>query len=164
MKKRIVIVDDRPWKFQESIQSLQKAGVRFYKTIFYPNNMIPRVTQDKYMDNYKKVTGMDVIEVNDQSGFLARMDELYADSDVIFLMDYDLKGDMNRNDFFTRINIKYALEKDRDEKRIWFYTSGPNDIKGLLRETFHDNIISVPSYAAGALEWDEEQVKAAAEG
>ncbi len=164
MKKKIVIVDDRPWKFQESIRSLQKGGVIFYKTIFYPNNMIPKETQDELMEDYKNSTKVDVIQVNNQSDFLAQMNELYNDQDIIFLVDYDLKGDMNRNDFFTRINVKYALLKDREGKRIWFYTTGPNDIKGLLRETFPNNIISVPNYSLGALGWDEEQVKAIAEG
>lgn len=162
MSKSIVIVDDRPWKFQESIRKLKEEGLLFCKTIYYPNNMIPSETQDKLMEEYKRQTGMDVIRVEAQSEFVAQMDKLYADPDIIFLMDYDLKGDMNRNDFFTRINVKYALQKDREGKRIWFYTTGPNDIKGLLRETFSDNIISVPNYHAGALEWDEEQVKAAA--
>lgn len=164
MKKRIVIVDDRPWKMKKGIMKLQEAGIDFFQTIYYPNNMIARATQDELMEDYKKSTGMKVVQVNDQSEFLARMDELYSDPDIIFLMDYDLKGDMNRDDFFTRINVKYAREKDQEEKKIWFYTTGPNDIKGLLRETFPDNVISVPTYSVGALEWDEAQVKAAVEG
>ncbi len=164
MKKKIVIVDDRPWKMQESIQELQKEGIIFCKTIYYPNNMIDRATQQELMDNYKESTGIEVVQVNDQSEFLAKMDELYGDPEIIFLMDYDLKGDMDRNDFFARINVKYALAKDKTEKKIWFYTSGPNDIKGLLRETFCDNVISVPYYNNGKLRWDEEQVKVAVEG
>lgn len=164
MKKRIVIVDDRPWKMKGSILKLQEAGVVFCKTIYYPNNMIARETQDELMEDYKKSTEMEVVQVNDQSEFLAQMDELYSVPDIIFLMDYDLKGDMNRDDFFTRINVKYARVKDKEEKKIWFYTTGPNDIKGLLRETFPNNVISVPTYSVGALEWDEEQVKAAVEG
>lgn len=163
MKKKIVIVDDRPWKFKESIRSLQKAGVIFYKTIFYPNNMIPREKQNELMEDYKQSTNMDVIQVNNQSEFLAQMNELYNDRNIIFLIDYDLKGDMSRNDFFTRINVKYALVKDKEGKRIWFYTTGPNDIRGLLRETFPNNIISVPTYGVGALGWDEEQVKTVVE-
>lgn len=164
MKKKIVIVDDRPWKMQESIKELQEAGIVFCKTIYYPNNTIDRATQNELMEDYKQSTGIEVVQVNGQSEFLAEMDELYRDPDIIFLMDYDLKGDMDRNDFFTRINVKYALVKDHIEKKIWFYTSGPNDIKGLLRETFPDNVISIPTYVTGALKWDEEQVKAAVEG
>lgn len=164
MEKRIVIVDDRPWKMQKSIRDLKKEGIVFYKTIYYPNNTIDKKSQDELMENYKRETEMEVVQVNDQSEFLVKMDELYNMSDIIFLMDYDLKGDMNRDDFFARINVKYALAKDQDEKRIWFYTTGPNDIKGLLRETFSDRVISVPAYEAGALGWDEKQVKAAVEG
>lgn len=164
MKKRIVIVDDRPWKMKESIQLLQKENIVFCRTVYYPNNVLDKERQNELMEDYKKSTGIEVVQVNSQSEFISQMDELYSVSDIIFLMDYDLKGNMNRDDFFTRINVKYALAKDQDEKRIWFYTSGPNDIKGLLRETFSDNIISVPDFHDGLLYWDEEQVKAAVEG
>ncbi|MDE5590025.1 MAG: hypothetical protein K2J60_12965 [Acetatifactor sp.] len=164
MRKKIVIVDDRPWKMQDCIQKLQKEGIIFCKTIYYPNNTIVRKEQQELMEEYKQSTGIEVVQVNDQSEFLVKMDELYVDPNIIFLMDYDLKGDMNRNDFFARINVKYAIAKDQNEKKIWFYTSGPNDIRGLLRETFHDNVISVPVYSEGKLEWDEDQVKAAVEG
>ena len=40
--KRIVVVEDRPWKVMQSIQTLQKEGVEFCKTIFYPNNLIDK--------------------------------------------------------------------------------------------------------------------------
>ena len=81
-----------------------------------------------------------------------------TDPSVVFFMDYDLKGDMDRDDFFSRINVKYALEKDKD-KKIWFYSSGPRDIQGLLQETFPDRVISVPRFSEGQLYWDEKQVK-----
>lgn len=163
MKKSIVVVDDRPWKMQKSILLLQKENIVFNKTIYYPNNMIEREKQNELMADYKKSTGMEIVQVNSQSEFIVQMDELYNEPNVIFLMDYDLKGDMNIDDFFKRINIKYALVKDQNQKKIWFYTSGPNDIKGLLRETFSNNIISVTSYGNGVLEWDYNQVKAAVE-
>lgn len=164
MSKRIVIVDDRPWKMQESIQNLQKEGIVFYKTIYYPNNTIPKEAQNELMEAYKESTKIEVVQVNTQSEFLDEMNKLYGIKDIIFLMDYDLKGDMSRDDFFTRINVKYALSKDQNEKKIWFYTTGPNDIKGLLRETFPDNVMSVPGYQVGALGWDVKQVKAVVEG
>lgn len=164
MKKRIVIVDDRPWKMKESIQQLQKENVVFYKTVYYPNNTLDRARQNTLMEDYEHSTGIDVVQVNSQSEFITQMDELYSVSDIIFLMDYDLKGDMNRDDFFARINVKYALAKDKDEKKIWFYTSGPRDIRGLLLETFPDNVISMPLFCDGQLYWDEEQVKAVVEG
>lgn len=163
MRKKIVVVDDRPWKMQKSIQILQEKGITFYKTIYYRNNTMDKKRQDKLMEDYKRDTCIEIVEIDNQSQFIEQMDILYSVSDIIFFVDYDLKGNMDRNDFFTRINVKYALKKD-SEKRIWFYTSGPNDIKGLLRETFPDNIIGTPNYHDGALYWDEDQVMSVVEG
>lgn len=162
MKKRIVIIDDRPWKMKESVLQLQKENIVFYKTVYYPNDMLDMVSQAKLMEDYEKSTGIEIARVNNHSEFIIQMDELYKIPDIIFLMDYDLKGNMNSEDFLIRINVKYALAKDKNEKRIWFYTSGPNDIKGLLLKTFPDNIIST-DYDEGQLYWDNNQVKAAVE-
>ena len=107
---------------------------------------------------------MDVVQINSQSEFITQMDKLYCALDVVFFMDYDLKGNMARDDFFERINIKYALRKDKEKKKIWFYTSGPRDIKGLLLETFPGHVIRIPMYSEGQLYWEKEQVKAAVEG
>ena len=159
MKKKIVVVDDRPWKMKKSIQKLQENSIDFYRTVYYPNNMLDKERQNELMEDYKEGTGIEVVQVNNQEEFITQMDVLYSNPDIIFLMDYDLKGDMNRNDFSTRINVKYALAKDKNQKKIWFYTSGPRDIKALLEETFPQHIISTPDYLGGQLYWDVEQVK-----
>ena len=165
--KRIVVVEDSPWKVMQSIQTLQKEGVEFCKTIFYPNNLIDKKSKEELMEEYKRVTGMEVVQVDTQIEFLDQMNESYDDPDIIFLMDFDLKGDMNANDFFSRINVKYALakktEKEDEKGKIWFYTSGPSDIKGLLMETFPGRLISTPLFYEGQLYWDNDQVKRAAE-
>ena len=132
----------------------------FYRTVYCPNNELDKERQDRLMEDYKQSTGIEVVQVNSHSEFIVQMDELYKVSDLIFLMDYDLKGNMNSEDFFTRINVKYALVKDQEQKKIWFYTSGPRDIKGLLMETFPDNTIST-FFKFGLLHWDEKQVKEA---
>lgn len=156
--KRIVVVDDRPWKVMCSIESLQKNGVIFYKTLYYPNNTLDKNNKQELMDKYKTLTHMDVVQVDTQKEFLDQMNELYHIPDIIFLMDYDLKGDMSIENFFTRVNVKYALLKN-PENKIWFYTSGPSDIKGLLLNTFPDHIISTPNFYEGQLYWDNNQVK-----
>lgn len=159
MSKRIVIVDDRPWKMKKCIRQLQKDNIVFYKSIYYPNNMLDRKRQAELMADYERSTGIEVVRVDSQNEFIEKMDELYRISDIVFFMDYDLKGDMNRDDFFSRVNVKYALEKDQENKKIWFYTSGPRDIKGLLKETFPENIINLPRFFDGQLYWDEEKVR-----
>ena len=40
--KRIVIVDDRPWKMQNSILELQKENIVFYRTVYCPNNELDK--------------------------------------------------------------------------------------------------------------------------
>lgn len=159
--KRIVVVDDRPWKLQKCVKSLQNKGVSFYKMIYYPNNAIDQGTRDEMLGKFEKNTGIEVEQVNNEKEFLHKMDELYCIPDLIFLMDYDLKGDMDKNDFFSRINVRYARAKH--EERIWFYTSGPGDIKGMLMETFPGHVISMPLFIGGQTYWDEKQVLNAAE-
>lgn len=161
--KRLVVVDDRPWKLKDCIRRLKEQGILFYKTIYYLGNMISYEEQQELMAGYREITDMEVVRVDSQKEFLDEMDRLYDEDDVVFLMDYDLKGDMSGYDFFDRINVKYAREKDPERKKIWFYTSGPSDIKGLLYETFGDNVVSTPEFFGGQLYWDEEQVKAVAE-
>jgi len=157
--KKVVVVDDRPWKLRDCIKELQDKGVTFHRTIYYPNNSLDQNTQNNMMDEYIKITGAEVVRVNNQKEFLDRMEELINDPDLIFLMDYDLKGDMSREDFYTRINVKYAMT--RGTQKIWFYTSGPSDIKGMLIKTFPDHVISVPHNYNGQSSWDMEQVLSA---
>ena len=157
--KRIVIVEDRPWKMRSCIKELQSKGITFYKTIYYRNNSLDTKTQEELLNQYIEDTGMEIERVNSQEEFVSKMEDAYQVSDTIFLMDYDLKGDMNREDFFTRVNVRYALA--RDKERIWFYTTGPSDIKGILLDTFPDHVISVKVTDNMQGFWDEEQIRAA---
>lgn len=164
MKKKIIVVDDRPWKMKECILELQEEGIDFVKTVYYPNNMLDTERQNALMEDYRKSTGIEVVLVDNESAFVTQMDLLYKTPNVIFLMDYDLKGNMNRDDFLARINVRYALERDQKERKIWFYTSGPSDIRGLLRKKFTDRVIDTPFFSEGQLHWEKEQVKTAVEG
>ena len=85
--KRIVVVDDRPWKVMQSIQELQKEGVIFYKTLYYPNNTLDKNNKQELMNEYKMHTHIDVVQVETQKEFLDQMNELYCIPDIIFLMD-----------------------------------------------------------------------------
>lgn len=160
--KRIVIVEDRPWKIQSCVKELQEKGVTFYKTIYYPNNSLTPERQEELLNQYIQDTGMEIERVNSQEEFVSKMDEAFDVPDTIFLMDYDLKGDMTREDFFTRVNVRYALAKGGG--RIWFYTTGPSDIKGILLDTFPGHVIRV-KVAADNMQgfWDEKQIKEAVE-
>lgn len=155
--KRIVVVDDRPWKMQESIRELQSQGLNFFKTIYYPSCYLNH-SDDEWIEEYKRVTGMDVIRVNDMMEFINMMDDLYTNPDIVFFMDYDLKGNMSRDDFFSRINVKYALSEDKEQRRIWFYTTGPKDIKEILEKTFLGRVIYVQFLSPRMPFWNKDQV------
>lgn len=159
--KRIVIVDDCPWRIKDSILQLQDQGISFYMTVYYPNKTLSWEDQKKLMQDYEESTGIQVVQVNNQNEFVTKMDEIYPITDIIFFVDYDLKGDMSPYDFYTRVNVKYALAKDQEEKKIWFYTTGPSDIKGLLWKTFPNRVISTPDCHGHQYGWDISQVQEA---
>lgn len=159
--KKIVIVDDRPWQMRDSISALKSKGVIFFKTIYYPNDELSQEEQNELIAEYQEQTGMETVWVDSERKFMDEMEKVYGRSDIIFLMDYDLKGDMNRDTFFKRINVRYAIAKDKENKKIWFYTTGPADIKGLLIDTFPERMISVTKPDVESSYWDEAQVLAA---
>lgn len=164
--KRVVVVEDRPWMTTEATEGLQKKGVTFYKTIYYPSLLLNSKEKELLMQEYQEKTGIPVEVVNGQREFIDKMDELYDLDDVVFLMDYDLKGDMAVDDFFSRVNIKYALEKRKQqrEEKIWFYTTGGSDVRTALVSNFQDRVIRVPHFMNNQLQWDEESIIRIAEG
>lgn len=164
--KRVVVVEDRPWMTTEATVGLQKKGVTFYKTIYYPSLLLNSKEKELLMQKYRDKTGLPVEVVNGQREFIDKMDELYSLDDVVFLMDYDLKGDMAVDDFFSRVNIKYALEKRKQqgEEKIWFYTTGGSDVRTALVSNFQDRVIRVPHFMNNQIQWDEDSVIRIAEG
>lgn len=159
--KKIVLVEDRPWFATDVTVDLQRQGIEFYRTIYYPSSSLYSKDQDLLLQKYKEKTGVKVEEVHDQREFINKMDELYGKSDLVFLMDYDLKGDMGIDDFFQRINIKYALEKRKEqaEEKIWFYTTGGLEVRAALLENFEGRVIRIPLFKDGQLQWDEAEIK-----
>ncbi len=158
--KKIVVVEDRPWFTMDATLELQKEGVEFYKMIYYPSELLNSKERNKLLKTYEEETRVDVLTVNSQREFIDAMDGMYEQKDIVFLMDYDLKGDMAVDDFFSRINIRYALEKRKcqSEERIWFYTTGGADVKRVLYENFEERVISTPQFINSQLKWDKEQI------
>lgn len=159
--KKIVVIEDRLWVTTDATVNLQAKGIAFYMAIYYPSRLLYSKEQEALLKDYKEKTGIEVEQVNDQSEFVNKMNELYDNHELVFLMDYDLKGDMGIDDFFQRINIKYALDKrnqNADEK-IWFYTTGGSDVRAALLENFGDRVIRVPGFIDGQLQWDESEIR-----
>lgn len=156
--KQIVIVDDRPWKMQDCIREFQNQGIRFCKTLYYPDFVMPvEIPDDQWICKYEKATGLNVYKINDMIDFIDQMDKSYNTPNTIFFMDYDLKGDMSYS-FWQRINVKYATARDKEQQRIWFYTAGPKDIKKALLDAFPGHLLDVHATSAGRLYWELEQV------
>lgn len=157
--KRIVVVEDRPWITKDATVELQNNGVEFYKTVYYPSVLLNPKDSNRLMADYCEKTGIDVITINSQREFLDIMEELYQIEELIFLIDYDLKGDMSVDDFFSRINIKYALEKrNSGEERIWFYTTGGTDVKKILHDNFKDRVIKTSKFVNSQIKWDLDMI------
>lgn len=158
--KRIVLVEDRPWVVETSVKELMDKEVQFAATLFYPNNQLYREKQDELIDKFKENTGIEVIQIKSLEDFVYQMDEFFSDKKNIFLVDYDLKGDMRADDFDDRVNIRYAKNKNVEgsDSRIWFYTSGGAEVKNALAKAFPNNVIDTPYKRDGDLHWDIDEV------
>lgn len=154
--KKIVIVCNRPWFYQCSIQNLQRKGITIESIVIYLKGIHPIWRSiKKNVINFERETGIPIESVEDQINFLKIMDRLYSDPNILFLMDYNLMFDISSN-FYERLNIKYAIAH-KDDQRIYFFTSGGKDIIDKLSAEFPGHVIN-PFYGSGQLFFDESQI------
>jgi hypothetical protein len=160
--KRIVIVEDRPWVTQREVLEIKKQEIEVAAMIYYPNSNSTKQEQEKLVQEFENKTGVDVQWVNSQSEFVDAMDRWYADERVVFLVDFDLKGDGSTN-FDNRINVLYVKAKEKQEKgkeRFWFYTTGNVDVKSILMAQYKGHVIDVNfNPIRMSLEWDMGQIQ-----
>lgn len=153
--KKIVIVCNRPWYYQHSIQNLQVKGITIESIVIYlegPHQSLKSIL--KKIINFERKTGIPIESVERQGKFINIMDRLYSDPDILFLMDYNLMFDISAN-FYERLNIKYAIAH-KDDQRIYFFTTGGKDIIDKLSARFPGHVI--PIYGSGQLFFDESQI------
>lgn len=162
--KKIIIVEDKPWVTQNAVCELQNSNVEVMRVVYYPNAFGDNEEKKKLLSDFKEKTHVEIDTVENQEAFIEKMEELYSQEDVVFFMDYDLKGDSTMEPE-NRINIRYTKHKEYMEgmnvkvRKIWFYTvSGSGNVDIIMRN-FPKNILYVKKYMQGQLTWDMDQVK-----
>lgn len=161
--KKIVIVEDKPWVTSDAVQSLQKDKAEVIRIVYYPNTFGDDEEKSKLLQGLKEKTNVQIDRVNNQEEFVEKMEELYGEENVVFFMDYDLKGDSTM-DPDSRINIRYAKHKEYREKveekgrKIWFYTvSGAANVE-IIKRNFPDHVLGIENYIDGQLTWDANEL------
>ena len=160
--KRIVIVEDRPWVTEKDVLRMKKENIEIAAMIYYPNSNSTKQEQERMVLEFTNNTGVNVIWVNNQREFVDAMDQWYADEQVVFLVDFDLKGDGSTN-FDNRINVLYVKDKEKQgagNERFWFYTTGNVDVKSILMAQFKGHVIDADfDYEQMLLTWKIEQIR-----
>ena len=160
--KRIVIVEDRPWVTEKDVLRMKKENIDIAAMIYYPNSNSTKQDQERMVQKFTNNAGVNVKWVNNQREFVDAMDQWYAKEQVVFLVDFDLKGDGSTN-FDNRINVLYVKDKERQgesNERFWFYTTGNVDVKSILMAQFKGHVIDVDFDSLHMqLEWDMEQIR-----
>lgn len=159
--KKIVIVEDRPWVTEKAVLEMRDKNIEVAAMVYYPNSNSTREKQEEKVKEFYAHTKVKVKWVSNQKEFEDVMDEWYKDEQVVFLVDFDLKGDGSTN-FDTRINVRYAKKQEKQEqgnKRFWFYTTGNVDVKNILATQFKNHVIDVLEFLDMQVEWDMEQIE-----
>ncbi len=158
--KKIVIVEDRPWVTEKDVLRLGKENIEIAAMIYYPNSNSTKQEQERMVQEFENKTRIKVQWVNSQKEFVDVMDQWYADEQVVFLVDFDLKGDGSTN-FDNRINVLYVKDKQgAGNERFWFYTTGNVDVKSILMAQFKGHVIDVNfDFEQMLLEWKIEQIR-----
>jgi hypothetical protein len=152
MKMKIVILEDRPLVMMKSIKQMKEMGIDTERIIFFDaekeNHENERAAEyRKTLETRCKEMDIQLSIVNN-CDFETTLDELYKDPDIIFFFDMDLVGDYSQH-FVERINVIYALKKKEQEKnegRIWFYTTGPRSAIEQINDNFSNRNIPVKEY------------------
>lgn len=161
--KKIVIVEDKPWATGDAVRRLKKGNVDVLRIVYYPNPYGDADEKRKLIRELEEKTSVQIDTVNNQEEFVEKMEELYAEPDVVFFMDYDLKGDRTVNPE-DRINFRYTKLKEYREnqdanlRKIWFYTISCVTNLEIITHNFPENVLHVDNYTDGQLTWDAREI------
>lgn len=136
-------MEARPWTVTDAVRKLQKMGAAFHRTVYYRGSLLDAEDRDILIKKYKEATEMEVDMVHSMREFVDRMEELCQDPELVFLIDYDLEGNMSIDHISDRINVRYALEKEKngDTGRFWFYTTGGSDVQETLLRNLGERLV-----------------------
>lgn len=157
MMKRLVLIEDAPWRAERNLVELKEAGVEIEKILFFSTE--ENVPEEYEKLNFKMEEALD-IQI-DRIGigtldFDNKLDLYYGRDDIFILIDLNLD---EANTFEERINVKYANSKpDKGEGKIWFYTTGGKDLKSMLVQNFKNQLIDVKGFSDNQLSWDTKKI------
>lgn len=155
--KKLVLIDDAPWRAERNLMELKEAGIEIEKILFFS-------TEENIPEEYKKLNSKleEVLDIQiDRIGtgaldFDNKLDLYFERDDIFILIDLNLD---EANTFEERINVKYANSKpDKGRGKIWFFTTGGKDIKSMLVQNFKDQLIDVISFSENQILWDMDKI------
>lgn len=156
--KKIVLVEDKPWKVRNQILEMKSVGIQTETVLFFSNMKRQQLSNRvlEWLVKFETAIGQQVRFVGNLD-FNQVLDEYYSKSDVVIVMDLGLIGDGSKV-FSERINVRYAKSKD-EKDRIWFYTVGSIDQEMILRNNFSHHVIDADTCENEQIEWDKDQIK-----
>lgn len=136
---KIVILEDYPDRLGETVKQLndicpEKCEVEVL--VYDPQNDYGKKT-----DELAEMLSCQVTIV-DYWHFEEKLDELYENTDTLFLFDTDIDRGAVIEVFKYRINVRYAMKKKAENQpyRIWFYTTVEH-LKCAIEREFGDHVI-----------------------
>lgn len=157
MRKKIILLEDRPERLGSLIKEIQeqyRENAEVSKVLCYGSS---EEWREEKLAQLKNQLGeiCDMSEITCQRvdiwNFDKVMDELYAQEDTGFIVDTQLYPGEEREIFDYRINISYALKKEKAEKqkgeanknlRIWFYTLAGQYYEKNIQSRFREYVIN----------------------
>lgn len=166
---QIVIVEDRPWKLEKSIQNMREEGITV-NNIIYVNKDI-EIAEPELAQNLQELQnhlpGLE-ITITDNSAFNDTMQTFYNDDNNLLLCDLNLSGteqvlfELRANVIFAR-RIMDAEPNNEPSKRIWFYTTAGETTNEQINVAFPGRNISVITMEEDQVILDIEEIHEALE-
>lgn len=153
--KRLVLVEDAPWRAQNNLLELKERGVKIEKIFYFTLEEDIPDEYKKMKSNLEQVLEIQVDRIN-TSNFYNKVDHYFADEEVFILVDLNLD---DANTFEERINVQYANSKqNKGSGKIWFYTTGGKELKSMLVKNFRGQLIDVTGFSNNQLSWDTDKI------
>lgn len=138
--KNIILLEDKPKRLREFISKTNKSKesnqLEVEQVLYYNPDL---AQESEEVQELKRMLEVDVKVVNIWN-FDDTLNELFEQTDNLFIFDTDINEDDEVKIFTYRINVSFALRKQR-EGRIWFYTVSGPDFEENIRKTFPKEVI-----------------------
>lgn len=161
---KIVIVEDRPWKLEESIREIREKKFVLNDLVYVCKNkdVIDKQAETN-LANLKKHLDNLQIHIVDNSCFSDEMQNFFDDGEYFILCDFNLTGD-NREYFDKRVNVMFAKRIMKKYKleypspRIYFYTTAGETTNAQINAVFPGRNISVVKMNEGQVILDIDEI------